>query len=171
MPDHLVVGILIGIASGIIALVIISAVTLHRLDSARPGETVRVHRALADLQRTFRQELAATGLREPLAGEMTRLSEVLAADAAGHAKDLRNELLESLKATLEAQLEQVRAAVDEKLESTVERRLGESFRLVSERLEIVSDRLDHVHRGLGEVQAFAARAPRRKPSRPAEEAS
>jgi hypothetical protein len=98
-----------------------------------------------------------------LATELMRLSEAMAADAAGHAKDLRNELLESLKLTLDefraahaAQVEQVRASVDEKLESTVEQRLGESFRLVGERLALVSDRLDHVHQGLGEVQSFAA---------------
>ncbi len=113
--------------------------------------------ALTDLAAAQERHLTA------LADELARMSEVLTADAAGHAKDLRNELLEALKVTLDefraahaAQLEQVRVAVDERLESTLERRLGESFRVVSERLEIVSDRLDHVHRGLGEVQTFAA---------------
>jgi DNA recombination protein RmuC len=48
----------------------------------------------------------------------------------------------------EARLEQMRATVEEKLQSTLEARLGESFRLVSERLE-------QVHRGLGEMQALA----------------
>jgi DNA recombination protein RmuC len=42
----------------------------------------------------------------------------------------------------------MRATVDEKLQQTLETRLGESFRLVSERL-------DQVHRGLGEMQALA----------------
>lgn len=46
-------------------------------------------------------------------------------------------------------LEQMRETVDEKLQGTLEKRLGESFKLVSERLE-------QVHRGLGEMQALAA---------------
>ncbi|MBI2252803.1 MAG: DNA recombination protein RmuC [Armatimonadetes bacterium] len=45
-------------------------------------------------------------------------------------------------------LEQMRAVVDEKLQNTLEKRLGESFKLVSERLELV-------HKGLGEMQTLA----------------
>jgi DNA recombination protein RmuC len=48
-----------------------------------------------------------------------------------------------------AKLEQMRATVDEKLQSTLETRLGQSFKLVSERLEAVQ-------RGLGEMQSLAA---------------
>ncbi|WP_281183982.1 DNA recombination protein RmuC [Trichlorobacter lovleyi] len=46
------------------------------------------------------------------------------------------------------QLEQMRATVDEKLHDTLEKRLGESFKLVSERLELVQ-------KGLGEMQNLA----------------
>jgi DNA recombination protein RmuC len=46
-------------------------------------------------------------------------------------------------------LEQMRVTVDEKLHETLERRLGESFKLVSERLE-------QVHKGLGEMQVLAS---------------
>lgn len=59
MADYLTIGILIAIASGISALIVIAAVTLHRLDSARRAEAVRLQRLLADLQRTLRVELAA----------------------------------------------------------------------------------------------------------------
>jgi DNA recombination protein RmuC len=45
-------------------------------------------------------------------------------------------------------LEQMRATVDEKLHDTLEKRLGESFKIVSERLE-------QVHKGLGEMQNLA----------------
>jgi DNA recombination protein RmuC len=45
-------------------------------------------------------------------------------------------------------LEQMRLTVDEKLQGTLEKRLGESFKQVSERLE-------QVHRGLGEMQTLA----------------
>jgi DNA recombination protein RmuC len=48
-----------------------------------------------------------------------------------------------------ARLEQMRVIVDEKLHSTLERRLGESFKLVSDRLEMV-------HKGLGEMQLLAS---------------
>jgi len=47
------------------------------------------------------------------------------------------------------QLEQMRLTVDEKLQGTLEKRLGESFRQVSERLE-------QVYKGLGEMQALAS---------------
>ncbi|MFC2113811.1 DNA recombination protein RmuC [Bacteroidota bacterium] len=45
-------------------------------------------------------------------------------------------------------LDQMRQVVDEKLQSTLEKRLGESFKQVSERLE-------QVHKGLGEMQTLA----------------
>jgi len=46
-------------------------------------------------------------------------------------------------------LELMRQTVDEKLQGTLDKRLGESFRLVSDRLELV-------HRGLGEMQTLAS---------------
>lgn len=58
------------------------------------------------------------------------------------------ERLERLRVDNEAKLEQMRLTVDEKLQSTLETRLGESFKQVSERLE-------QVHRGLGEMQTLA----------------
>src|SRR5208337_4056504 len=64
---------------------------------------------------------------------------------------LRNAIDGKLKQIQEdnsRQLEQMRATVDEKLQGTLEKRLGESFKQVSERLE-------QVHKGLGEMQALA----------------
>lgn len=57
--------------------------------------------------------------------------------------------LHSIQADNAKQLEQMRQTVDEKLQGTLEKRLGESFKLVSERLELV-------HQGLGEMQTLAA---------------
>lgn len=54
----------------------------------------------------------------------------------------------SLQADNEKKLEQMRATVDEKLHATLEQRLGESFKQVA-------DRLEQVHRGLGEMQTLA----------------
>jgi DNA recombination protein RmuC len=56
--------------------------------------------------------------------------------------------LQSMKADNATQLEQMRLTVDEKLQGTLEKRLGESFKQVSERLE-------QVHKGLGEMQSLA----------------
>jgi len=57
--------------------------------------------------------------------------------------------LKDIEANNAAKLEEMRRTVDEKLHATLEQRLGESFKLVSERLE-------QVHRGLGEMQTLAA---------------
>jgi len=57
--------------------------------------------------------------------------------------------LQSLQEDNSHQLEKMRETVDEKLHSTLEKRLGESFQTVSERLE-------KVHQGLGEMQTLAA---------------
>ena len=57
--------------------------------------------------------------------------------------------LTAIQADNASKLEEMRRTVDEKLHATLEQRLGESFKLVSERLE-------QVHRGLGEMQSLAA---------------
>jgi DNA recombination protein RmuC len=56
--------------------------------------------------------------------------------------------LRAMQADNTKKLEQMRATVDEKLQSTLEKRLGESFRQVSERLE-------QVYKGLGEMRSLA----------------
>ena len=57
--------------------------------------------------------------------------------------------LESLQTENAKKLEEMRQTVDEKLHATLEKRLGESFKLVS-------DRLEKVHQGLGEMQVLAS---------------
>jgi len=56
--------------------------------------------------------------------------------------------LTAIQSDSEKKLEQIRLTVDEKLHATLEQRLGESFRQVAERLE-------QVHRGIGEMQKLA----------------
>lgn len=56
--------------------------------------------------------------------------------------------IKDLQADNGARLEEMRKTVDEKLHATLEQRLGESFKLVS-------DRLEKVHQGLGEMQQLA----------------
>ena len=59
-----------------------------------------------------------------------------------------NKQLNEINEKNEKKLEEMRLTVDEKLQSTLEKRLGESFKQVSERLE-------QVHKGLGEMQTLA----------------
>jgi DNA recombination protein RmuC len=56
--------------------------------------------------------------------------------------------LELLRTDNASKLEQMRTTVDESLHATLDKRLGESFKLVS-------DRLEQVHKGLGEMQTLA----------------
>ncbi|RTK97228.1 MAG: DNA recombination protein RmuC [Neisseriaceae bacterium] len=57
--------------------------------------------------------------------------------------------IKTLQEKNERKLEEMRITVDEKLQGTLEKRLGESFKLVS-------DRLEQVHKGLGEMQTLAS---------------
>jgi DNA recombination protein RmuC len=102
----------------------------------------------ADLA-SFQQTLLAQG------GESRRAqAEQLKALADGNERRLAEvrQTVEARLATLqegnEKKLEQMRATVDEKLHATLEQRLGESFRQVAERLELV-------HKGLGEMHTLA----------------
>lgn len=66
-------------------------------------------------------------------------------------KELRDTMdakMKSLQESNEKKLEQIQKTVDEQLQTTLQKRLGESFKLVSERLEAVQ-------RGLGEMQTLA----------------
>jgi len=67
----------------------------------------------------------------------------------GELRDAVEKRLGELAAGNEKKLEEMRVTVDEKLHKTLESRLAESFRHVSERLE-------QVHKGLGEMQTLAA---------------
>jgi DNA recombination protein RmuC len=91
--------------------------------------------------------------------EFSRMRE----ESSGSAKSQREELTKSLEGVREIvdrrlkelqednskQIDRMRATVDEKLQGTLEKRLGESFRLVSERLE-------QVHQGLGAMRQLAS---------------
>ncbi|APG04139.1 recombinase RmuC [Luteibacter rhizovicinus DSM 16549] len=109
-----------------------------------------LRQGLADDSRKTREESALTlkHFGELLDQRFTALT----GDNEKRLGDIRTTLETRLAAIQQdnaAKLEQMRATVDEKLQSTLETRLGQSFQLVSERLEAVQ-------RGLGEMQALAA---------------
>ncbi len=97
-----------------------------------------------------RKEAADTGKqqREELSGKLTKLME----SNEQRMDRMRGSVEERLKALQEdngKKLDQMRVIVDEKLHKTLEARIGQSFKQVSERLE-------QVHQGLGEMQALAS---------------
>ena len=80
-----------------------------------------------------------------------RVERALQADLSSQRQELQqsiSRLSQEIRADTEKKLEQIRLTVDEKLQGTLEARLGASFKQVSERLE-------QVHRGLGEMQTLA----------------
>jgi DNA recombination protein RmuC len=93
---------------------------------------------LASLQKTLADTLN-TQLQGLSESNARRLSEVRATMEAQ---------LAQLQQTNAAKLDEMRKTVDEKLQSTLEARLGESFKQVA-------DRLEQVHKGLGEMQTLA----------------
>ncbi|KLI99907.1 DNA recombination protein RmuC [Luteimonas sp. FCS-9] len=115
--------------------------TDERLDVLRAalGEDARKARTEgADQQQRFADALGAR------LNELTQRNE----QRIGEMRATLEQQLRALQADNAAKLEQMRATVDEKLQTTLEARLGASFKLVSERLE-------QVQRGLGEMQQLA----------------
>jgi len=157
-------------------LAVINIILLVRSMNQKPS---------ADATQTVREELRAgreesagrsRELREEVSGSLGKTAELLTSTV-GQLGTTQKEQLESvtsqvrslvesnqqrmdgLRATISEQLNEIREAnekkleemrrtVDEKLQGTLEKRLGESFKLVSERL-------DAVHKGLGEMQNLA----------------
>ena len=70
-------------------------------------------------------------------------------DAVKDVRETVEKQLKEIRADNGKRLEEMRKTVDEKLQDTLEKRLGESFKQVSERLELV-------HQGLGEMQTIAS---------------
>jgi DNA recombination protein RmuC len=127
------------------------------LDSNASSARIETDSRLAQLQAAFGTQLVqTTGVHTEQLGQYGRTMQeqigALSTSTQRALDDVRATLearLQSLQAGNEAKLDQMRATVEEKLQTTLETRLGESFRLVSERLE-------QVHQGLGEMQSLAA---------------
>lgn len=118
-------------------------------DSLRQLVDAHMQRQLQEARHS-RQELQQhfTQLQQALGQQLQRLNQ----DSHQSAEQLRgtlNERLATIQADNAAKLEEMRRTVDEKLHATLEQRLGESFKLVS-------DRLEQVHKGLGEMQSLAS---------------
>ena len=141
---------------------------LERQERELRGELGRLRGEAQEIARGDRAEQAQALERfgQGLAGQVGQLGTLQAQQFEAFGQHL-NRLTQSFDARVEqlrltvetrlgaiqtenaAKLEEMRKTVDEKLHATLEQRLGESFKLVSERLE-------QVHRGLGEMQTLAA---------------
>jgi len=169
MMSHIVLMSLLVLAA---IAVILQLVLLFRKFPVDPGslnEALQsIERSDERVERTVRDEIARN--REESANALRQSREELSGALKGVGDTLHQQLvaltrtseqkLDALRITVEGklqaiqvdnagQLEKMRETVEEKLQGTLEKRLGESFRQVSERLE-------QVYRGLGEMQTLAA---------------
>ena len=133
--------LVIGLIGG--ALIVAAVVLLTR--HGNQGAATEVAKRLETIDRSLRDEFsrnreeagaAAKNQREELTKSLENVRSVV---------DIR---LRQLQEDNAKQIDTMRATVDEKLQGTLEKRLGESFKLVSERLE-------QVHQGLGAMQQLA----------------
>lgn len=111
------------------------AASLERLGKVLSGQVAQLGSLQAQQFEAFGQHLSRLTINFDARAEQLRLS-------------VENRL-SAIQTDNAAKLEEMRQTVDEKLHATLEQRLGESFKLVS-------DRLEQVHRGLGEMQTLAA---------------
>lgn len=177
-----VTDILLAATAGLSLLGLVLLVLLLRRpagDAELRGRVEALQRDLERVERSLREESAAQGhgLRQEVGGTLKgfndsvlgRMSEIAGlqknqldafAQQLRHLAQSNEQRQEALRKTVEEQLralqadnasklDQMRQTVDEKLQGTLEKRLGESFKLVSERLE-------QVHKGLGEMQTLAS---------------
>jgi DNA recombination protein RmuC len=110
------------------------------------AEATRTQNAQID---AFAQQLVQ--LRTTLSESLVRQLQDMSESNARRLAEVRTTLdaqLAQLQQSNAAKLDEMRATVDEKLQSTLQARLGESFKQVA-------DRLEQVHKGLGEMQTLA----------------
>jgi len=134
--------LLVGLIGGALIVAVVVLLTRH----GNQGAATEVAKRLETIDRSLRDEFsrnreeagaAAKNQREELTKSLENVRSVV---------DLR---LGQLQQDNAKQIDTMRATVDEKLQGTLEKRLGESFKLVS-------DRLEQVHKGLGAMQQLAS---------------
>jgi DNA recombination protein RmuC len=116
--------------------------TFQQMLLAQSGDVARTQNEQID---SFRTQLAAT--QQSMDGSLRRFGDALA-EQLRLLSEANERRLIALQEGNEKKLDQMRATVDEKLHATLELRLGESFKQVA-------DRLEQVHKGLGEMQTLA----------------
>ena len=123
-----------------------SFATFQQTLTHQSAESIRIQNTQID---AFGQQLALLQktLSDTLVMQLQSVSESNARRM-GEVRETLEKQLAQLQATNSAKLDEMRKTVDEKLQTTLETRLGESFKQVA-------DRLEQVHKGLGEMQTLA----------------
>ncbi|MDT8992142.1 DNA recombination protein RmuC [Curvibacter sp. APW13] len=126
------------------------ATQLASVSEANARRMVELRETLDTQLGSFAQQLTklSTSTNETLMAQLSGLSETNARRMAEVRETLERQLA-AMQTSNTAKLEEMRVTVDEKLQSTLHARLGESFKQVA-------DRLEQVHKGLGEMQTLAA---------------
>lgn len=93
-------------------------------------------------------QLTLDSVKKDMGERLTQMTQT-AEQSAERVRNTLNEQLASIQKDNAEKLEQMRKTVDDKLHATLEERLGQSFKLVT-------DKLEAVHRGLGEMQNLAS---------------
>src|SRR5438309_312569 len=139
--------LIVGLISGGI---LVAIMFLRSRDRSASGDLLAkielLERAQEHGERTLREEMTRGREENANAAKSQREELTASLESVRGIVDLR---LQELQKDNAQQIERMRATVDEKLQGTLEKRLGESFKLVSERLE-------KVHQGLGAMQQLAS---------------
>jgi DNA recombination protein RmuC len=134
--------LVIGLIGG--GLIVAMVVLLTR--RANQGAATELAKRLETIDRSLRDEFSRN--REEAGAAAKNQREELARSLEG-VRSIVDIRLRQLQDDNAKQIDKMRATVDEKLQGTLEKRLGESFKLVS-------DRLEQVHQGLGAMQQLAS---------------
>src|ERR1700675_3625752 len=131
---------------GLIGGGLIVAVVVLLTRRGNQGAATDMAKRLETIDRSLRDEFSRN--REEAGAAAKNQREELARSLEG-VRSIVDVRLRQLQDDNAQQIDKMRATVDEKLQGTLEKRLGESFKLVSERLE-------QVHQGLGAMQQLAS---------------
>jgi DNA recombination protein RmuC len=140
--------IVIGVLGGGLVVTIVLLLTRRggTGDGTLLGKIELLERAQEREERVLREEMARGREEGANAAKVQREELTKSLESVRSIVDLR---LKQLQEDNSKQIDKMRATVDEKLQGTLEKRLGESFKLVS-------DRLEQVHQGLGAMQQLAS---------------
>ena len=141
---YLVIGVLGG--GLLVAIFLLLARRGRAGDVALAGKLELIERAQERNERMFREEMVRSREEGANAAKTQREELTKSLEGVRSIVDLR---LKQLQEDNSKQIDKMRATVDEKLQGTLEKRLGESFKLVS-------DRLEQVHQGLGAMRQLAS---------------
>jgi DNA recombination protein RmuC len=141
---YIVIGVL---GAALVAAIFLLLVRRGRAgDVALTGKLELLERAQERSERMLREEMARSREEGANAAKTQREELTKSLEGVRSIVDLR---LTQLQEDNSKQIDKMRATVDEKLQGTLEKRLGESFKLVS-------DRLEQVHQGLGAMRQLAS---------------